>query len=144
MNYSKIIVVCTGNTCRSPMAEGLLKHYLPDEIQVISRGLMVFQRDEANPFAVRTMKEKGIDISKHRSHPFNDEEINSKTLILTMTKRHKSVILQYGIKGHLYTIKEFIGQTGDVEDPYGGTMDVYRACANELEEIVVEIGGKVQ
>lgn len=143
--YSQIVLICTGNTCRSPMAEGLLKKELQDQdVNIISRGLMVFGSSEANSNAVSAMRERGIDITSHRSRPFDRDEFGSKTLVLTMTEGHKTLIVQHGFKGDVYSIKEFIGQWGDVKDPYGGDMNVYRRCADELEQIIELVGGKLK
>ena len=143
-SYSQIVLICTGNTCRSPMAEGLLKKELKGRnFRIISRGLMVFGEAEATRNAVVAMGEKGIDITGHRSKPFDKDEYGSKTLVLTMTEGHKELILQHGFKGDVYSIKEFVGDSGDVKDPYGGDLNVYRRCADELEAIIQLVGGKL-
>ncbi len=140
-SYQEIIFVCTGNTCRSPMAEGLLRQYLTDNKQVRSAGLMVFERTPANAKAIEVMARRGIDITEHRSTLLELEECQAKTLILTMTRGHKKVLLQRGLSCDIYTIKEFAGDAGDVEDPYGGTFRQYEACAHELETLIQKIGG---
>ena len=143
--YSQIVLICTGNTCRSPMAEGLLKGELKDRnYNIISRGLMVFGSSTANSSAVTAMREKDIDITDHRSKPFDMDEYGNMTLVLTMTEGHKTLIVQHGFSGDVYSIKEFIGQKGDVKDPYGGDMNVYRKCADELEQIIQLVGGKLK
>lgn len=138
--------VCTGNTCRSPMAEGLMKKYLygNHKIEVVSRGLMVLVSEPANEMAVEIMKDMEIDISKHRSKPFDKDEIDDQTLILTMTERHKAVLKGHNLKGQLYSIKEFVGSSGDVNDPYGGSLEIYKLCFDELEQLINKIGGKLQ
>ncbi len=142
--YTQIVLICTGNTCRSPMAEGLMKKELKNrDYRIVSRGLMVFGQAPANPNAIEAMREKGIDIALHRSKPFDKDEYGNQTLILTMTEGHKELIVQHGFKGDVYSIKEFVGKNGDVKDPYGGDMNVYRTCANELEEIIHLVGGKL-
>lgn len=138
--FNKVVFICTGNTCRSPMAEGLLKHFALDKsLEVSSRGLMVFSETPANDSAVYVMKEQGIDIAKHVSKPFDKDELGDNTLVLTMTHRHKTVLTQHGFKGDVYSIKEFIGDEGDVNDPYGGDLDVYRSCAYELTDIIRKV-----
>jgi len=137
---NKIVFICTGNTCRSPMAEGLLKHFSEGKnIEVSSRGLMVFSQIPANDSAILVMNEQGIDITKHISKPFDKDELEDNTLVLTMTRRHKTVLTQHGFNGDVYSIKEFIGEQGDVNDPYGGDIYIYRSCANELSLIIKQL-----
>lgn len=140
-NYQEIVFVCTGNTCRSPMAEALLRNYISPNTQVRSAGLMVFGEVPANPKAVEVMARRGIDITEHRSKPLEFECCQSNTLILTMTKRHKAVLIQRDLECDIYTIKEFAGGSGDIEDPYGGTFEQYEACAKELDMLIQKIGG---
>lgn len=135
--YTQVIFICTGNTCRSPMAEGLLKSvYKKNDINIGSRGLMVFGNEGADPSAIKAMKEKGIHIENHLARPFDKDDYSSKTLILTMTNSHKTVVKQHGFAGDIYTLKEYVGQEGDVKDPYGGDMKTYRKCCAELEELI--------
>jgi protein-tyrosine-phosphatase len=141
---NKIIFVCTGNTCRSPMAEALMRKEIGNQrIQVFSRGLMVICSEPANEMAIEIMADRGIDIKNHQSLPFDEDEIDEKTLILTMTQRHKTVLSQHELKGELYSIKEFAGSKGDVNDPYGGSIDVYKRCYDELESLIIKIGGLI-
>lgn len=138
--FNKIVFICTGNTCRSPMAEGLLKHFSEDKkIKVSSRGLMVFSQIPANNSAIFVMNEQGVDITNHISKPFDKDELEDNTLVLTMTHRHKTVLTQHGFNGDVYSIKEFIGEQGDVNDPYGGDIYSYRSCANELSLIIKQL-----
>jgi len=141
-SINKIMFVCTGNTCRSPIAEGLMKSKFKDrKIDIVSRGLMVLCSEPANAMAIEIMADMGIDISMHRSKPFDEDELDDATLVLTMTGRHKAVLSQRIHKGKLFSIKEFVGETGDVNDPYGGTIDVYKLCYDELEQLILKIGG---
>ena len=142
--FNKVVFICTGNTCRSPMAEAILETYIQDKsIIVSSRGLMVFGQNPANDSAIYVMKEQGIDIRQHLSKPFDKDELGENTLVLTMTLRHKTVVTQHGFKGEVYSIKEFIGEQGDVNDPYGGDLDVYRTCANELSILIKKLVTKL-
>ncbi len=90
----KILFVCTGNTCRSPMAEGILKHLLDkkgagDNFVVSSAGLMTAEGLPPSEFAVEVLKERGIDISSHRSKQITQDMIKDNDLILGMTLDHK-------------------------------------------------------
>lgn len=143
-DINKIIFVCTGNTCRSPMAEALMKTCKGLQgIQVTSRGLMVICSEPANEMAIEIMSDMGIDITKHKSKPFDEDEIDENTLILTMTQRHKKVLGQRALKGNVYSIKEFVGDDGDVNDPYGGSIETYKQCFDELDILIKKIGGLI-
>ena len=136
-----ILFVCTGNTCRSPMAEGTFKDMLKKNnianINVSSAGISVFPGEHANENAIAALKEKGIDIEEHRAKQLTDE-IKKADLILTMTLGHKKVIADYfkHKTGEpplgLFTLKEFAAIvsaenliTADINDPYGLNYKMY-------------------
>lgn len=149
-----ILFVCTGNTCRSPMAEGIFKALLKDNnidnINVSSAGISTFEGDSANEKAIYTLRNKGIDIKSHKSRQITKEIIENSDLILTMTKSHKRMILnalpEYLNK--VFTIKEYVyinnneeltGKNLDIADPYGLDYNIYEKCAAEIEENLKKI-----
>ncbi|AYO31826.1 MAG: protein arginine phosphatase [Thermoanaerobacteraceae bacterium] len=141
----RVVFVCTGNTCRSSMAEALFKKILKErgrerDIMVESCGIAAVEGMPASPNAVKVMKEEGIDISSHRARLLS-EEILKADLILTMTKNHKDYILNKfpETKGRVFVLEEFAsGQRGDenvdISDPYGGDEQTYRRVADEIKE----------
>lgn len=143
--FSKIVFICTGNTCRSPMAEGLFKKiYCHLDFTVSSRGLMVFMELPANELAIEVMEERNVDISNHKSYHYDKDDWDDNTLVLTMTHGHKEILKQHGHSGEVWALKEFVGLKGDVKDPYGGDLEIYRYCANEIEELIEKLGGYIQ
>jgi protein-tyrosine-phosphatase len=93
----KVLFVCTGNTCRSPMAEGLLKRMAQENripLEVQSAGLAAFAGVPATPEAIEACREKGVDISSHLSQPLNKTLVTESDLILTMTGKHKEMIVK--------------------------------------------------
>lgn len=145
-----VIFVCTGNTCRSPMAEGLMRKFLAEKgvnnVSVISRGISVFEGSHASENSILAIKKYNVDLSSHRAKPLTFEEINSAGLILTMSKGHKSAILlsfpEYEDK--VFTINEFaFKREKDISDPFGGSIDVYERCLDEIYECLKETADKL-
>lgn len=136
--YDRVIFVCTGNTCRSPMVEALLKNLIQEEgIEILSRGLIVLFSEPINPKAEEVLKNHDIPTTEHTTKQFKAIEVTENTLVLTMTYKQKLKIIQdYGIEKNLYSIKEYVEEFGDVVDPYGGTLLDYEGCYEELALLV--------
>ncbi len=138
----KIAFICTGNTCRSPMAEVIARDIFKKRklnIEVISRGIAVYFPSEANENSFKTVSLHGLDLSQHKAKQIDLEDINSCNIILTMTKQHKEFIkkmstnVNINIANKLFTLKEYVkADSIDIADPYGEDIEVYKSCANEL------------
>ncbi len=139
-----ILLVCTGNTCRSPMAELLFKRILcqklgiPDEqlaehgILVISAGTAAMAGSGPSPEAVTVMAQRGLDLSRHESQPLSDRLVRFADLILTMTDSHRQTILQQwpAAAGRVHLLSR---DNLDIPDPIGGTLERYQECAAQIE-----------
>lgn len=147
----KILFICTGNTCRSPMAEVLLKDrvrqaMLTDKILVASAGLMTGGENPASRGALAVMKLRGLDLSGHSSQQLTAEKILSADLILTMTRAHKSAILNAvpEAKDKVYTLAEYAGKDIDVADPFGGSDEVYAMTATQIDKLLDIVWQKIE
>jgi len=135
-----ILFVCSANQCRSPMAEALFKSILHeaewgDDWRVESAGVWASPGERATPSARRVMRERGLDIEDHRSRPVTEGLLSQFDLVLVMEGRHAEV-LQNQYPAYADRVKLFsalVGRTDDIDDPVTGTLDTYRAAADELE-----------
>lgn len=126
----KIVFVCTGNTCRSPMAEGICRELLRERgvsgVECTSCGLAAQPGMPACENAVSAAAEYGADISGHRSRCFTPYLAQEAELFVCMTESHALVLAQYVPKEKI----RLLG--GGVPDPYGADLDVYRRCAASI------------
>ncbi|OMP66581.1 low molecular weight protein arginine phosphatase [Domibacillus epiphyticus] len=124
-----ILFVCTGNTCRSPMAAAILRKKKP-EWNVQSAGLFANPGEQASSGTMSVLEEKGINL-QHSSVQLSEELAEWADIILTMTASHKQTIDIHfpHVKEKTFTLK---GSHGDVSDPFGGPVDVYRKTYDEL------------
>ena len=135
----KIVFVCTGNTCRSSMAEALFKKMLDDkgkskEFKVSSCGTHAIFGLPASENAIQVMKDEGTDLSGHRSRPLT-EDILTADLVLTMTLSQKEYILSIfpEMRGKVFTLGEYAGDGREIPDPIGMDTNFYRMVAREIK-----------
>ena len=143
--YKTILLVCTGNSCRSVMAGGLLRELLKDkgDYKVITAGTASFAGMSPTREAIQVMSDMGIDVSSHRSSPLSNTMIEEADLILVMETRHKEHILSRApsAKDKVFLLTEF-GRTKkedklvtpDIPDPIGKPLEFYRKVFDLIRE----------
>jgi protein-tyrosine-phosphatase len=138
-----ILCVCTGNTCRSPMAAALLKQALDKQgrgdILVESAGLAAMEGQPASPQAIAALAEWDLDLSCHRSRPLTPELARQAHKLVAMTPEHAAVLtFRLGVSPDNILVPGH-----GVSDPYGGDLDTYRSTRDQLKAAMDTIAAQI-
>jgi protein-tyrosine-phosphatase len=150
----RILFVCTGNTCRSALAEAIARKIAVErgmsDVELLSAGTSAWDGAPASDGALLVGMERGLDLSSHRSQTLSRELVMSADLILAMGPHHLERIEALGGAsgggGKAYLITDFASHGADsrpVNDPVGGELDVYRATADELEQEIRRVFDRI-
>ncbi len=146
----RILFVCTGNTCRSAIAEALARKVIIErglsDVDVLSAGTSAWDGAPASDGALLVGIERGIDLNLHRAQTLSRELIRDADLVLAMGPHHLERIEALGGAGRSYLITDFASHGASarpVNDPIGGELDVYRATADELEQEVRRVFDRI-
>ncbi len=147
VNKKSVLFVCTGNSCRSVMAEYLLKAKLRgrDDVEVHSAGTSVLFNTPASFETISVLRQKGIDAISHQSRAVGRTMLRKADLIITMTRSHRMQVLDRVpfVEKRVYLLKEFaphsVSADLDVQDPIGQSHAAYEECLSTIEEAIEKI-----
>ena len=150
-----VVIVCTGNTCRSPIAEALAQRAFADQgvsdITVTSAGTGAWDGAPVSEGAYLVGLERQIDLSQHQATLLTREVVNAADLILTMARHHRARVEELGGGEKAHLLGEYAGLAGDeaeVRDPFGGDLEEYRSTFSQLERLlepaIARIGQELQ
>jgi len=139
----RVLLVCTGNICRSPLAAVMLERALTQrnarDVDVRSAGTGAWDGAPASEGAYLVALENGLDLSGHRAQLLTRDLVEGSDLILTMARHHRARVDELGGQGRVSVLGEYIGKQADdaeVSDPFGGDLEIYRDTYTQLEAFI--------
>lgn len=147
----RILFVCTGNTCRSPMAQVLLESMISKDQSLQSAGIEVdsagvyANKNPATMYTKEAVRDYGLDLTGHQSKLVDAALVDWADLVLVMEQEHRDRIISLyaGAGSKVHLLSEYVGESGDISDPYLGGSQTYRECAALLQSLLNKLADKL-
>lgn len=141
--YNRILFVCGSDTCRAPMAAGILAEYnLKQPVEILSRGLVVLFPEPLNQKAEAVMISNGINMEGFMSQQLTEEDMTEDTLVLVMERTQMEKLFEkFGNVNpeNVHVLTELVGDELEIIDPYGGTLQAYGLCYETLRKSILKL-----
>ena len=153
MRSLTILFVCTGNSCRSPMAEGFCKQMVADKLdcsvdqleekgyKIESAGVLAYDGAQASPESIEVCREAGVDICSHKARYLTAGLLEHADIVYVMDRTHRQAVMELAISENKQSLGrrlDFLSHQGDIADPIGMSLETYRRCAKRIAESVKE------
>lgn len=141
--YNRILFVCGSDTCRAPMAAGILAEYnLKQPVEILSRGLVVLFPEPLNQKAEAVMISNGINMEGFMSRQLTEEDMTEDTLVLVMERTQMEKLFEKFENvnpENVHVLTELVGDELEIIDPYGGTLQTYGLCYETLRKSILKL-----
>lgn len=132
----EVLFICSGNTCRSPMAEVIFNNLYPD-LKAESRGIFTNPASViAENSSIILEREYGYDI-KRKAVQLKPEDVMNADIVITMTEEQKEILKDQFELENIFTLKEFSGDEGNIRDPFGGSIRIYEKVFKEIKSLII-------
>lgn len=141
--YKRIIFVCASDTCRAPMAAGIMAEFpLKHPVEILTRGLVVLFPEPLNQKAEAVMVSNGINVDGFMSTQLSEEDLTEDTLVLVMERAQLSKVLEHyenAKQENVSVLTDLVGEELEIIDPYGGTLQAYGLCYEMLRKTILKL-----